>query len=234
MNPQFWWYVARASGIVSWVLLAGSLAWGVTLSTRLLGKKAMPSWLLDLHRYLGALSVVFVGVHLAGLVADNYAHFGLADLLVPMASAWKPGPVAWGVAGVYLLIAVELTSLLKRRIPPKLWRATHYTSFPLYVLTTVHLLLAGTDRANNGLRVAAVSVSATLAFATIVRVLSPRSELRKAAPAADRVPRPVPVAVPAATPAPRPRPDRQDRAAMLAAARAARAAQRREADEPAV
>ena len=32
---QVWWYSARASGIVAWVLLAASVVWGLILSTKL-------------------------------------------------------------------------------------------------------------------------------------------------------------------------------------------------------
>ena len=42
---------------------------------------------------------------------------GPAELFVPLASAWKPGAVAWGVVALYLLLAIEITSLLQRRIP---------------------------------------------------------------------------------------------------------------------
>ncbi|RMH81966.1 MAG: ferredoxin-NADPH reductase, partial [Actinomyces sp.] len=64
MNPQVWWYASRASGIVAWILITASVMWGLTLSTRVLGKKATPAWLLDLHRYLGGMAVVMTGIHL--------------------------------------------------------------------------------------------------------------------------------------------------------------------------
>ena len=61
---------------------------------RALGDKPKAPWLLDLHRHLGGLTVLFTGLHMAALVADSYAQFGLADLLVPFASEWRPGAVA--------------------------------------------------------------------------------------------------------------------------------------------
>ena len=156
-------------------LLALAVLWGLFLSSRSLGKGAPPAWLLDLHRHLGGLAVVFVGVHLGALVADNFTHFGWSELFVPMASTWKTGPVAWGVAGFYLLIAIEVTSLLQRRMPRKWWRRVHFLSFPLYVIATVHLFTAGTD-ANNVLLVwAAVITSTLVVFLTIVRILGVRA-----------------------------------------------------------
>ena len=76
---------------------------------------------------------------------DGYVDFGLTELLVPMASSWQPGAVAWGVAGLYLLLAVEITSLLRNRIPRQLWKVTHMLSFLLFAASTAHGVLAGSD-----------------------------------------------------------------------------------------
>ena len=216
LDPKTWWYLSRASGLVSWLLLAASVLWGLFLSTRTLGKTAAPAWLLDLHRHLGGLAIVFVGIHLAGLALDNYVSFGWSDLLVPMASSWKPGPVAWGVVAFYLLVAVEITSLLQRRIPRRWWKGVHSLSFPLYVLATIHLVAAGTDHRNVLVRWAPVIATTLIVFLTIVRVL------------AARVANTRPVATPAGvTPIGAAAADdpQARRAEMLARARAARAAQ---------
>jgi DMSO/TMAO reductase YedYZ heme-binding membrane subunit len=178
VNPHLWWYVARASGLVAWALCTLSVLWGLTLSTRLLGKRPHPAWLLDLHRSLGGLATVFVVLHLAGLVADSYVHFGPAELLVPLASSWRPSPVAWGIVAFYLLAAVELTSLARRRLPARLWRAVHVTSIPLWCTATVHLLSAGTDAANPAVQWSVLVSTGAVLFATLVRVLSPRTSAR--------------------------------------------------------
>src|SRR5437763_4707054 len=101
--------------------------------------------MLDLHRYLGGLATIFTVLHVASIVADSYVHFDLMSILIPFAGSWRPVAVAWGVVGMYLLLAVELTSLVRTRLPKKLWRATHYASFPLFGLATLHALTAGTD-----------------------------------------------------------------------------------------
>ncbi|MCU1455679.1 MAG: Flavodoxin reductase (ferredoxin-NADPH reductase) family 1 [Acidimicrobiales bacterium] len=139
------WYVARSSGLVGWALLTASVLWGLGLSSRALGAKPRPVWLLDLHRYLGGLATIFTLVHVLGIVADSTVHFGLASVLVPFAATWHPAAVAWGVIALYLLLAVELTSLARNRLPRRLWRATHVASFPLFGFSTVHALTAGTD-----------------------------------------------------------------------------------------
>ena len=67
-----WWYQARAAGFVAYALLTVSILLGLALTTRTFGRRPRPAWLLDLHRGLGGLATIFVGIHLATLVADSY------------------------------------------------------------------------------------------------------------------------------------------------------------------
>ncbi len=186
MNPQVWWYASRASGIVAWVLITMSVMWGLTLSTRILGKKATPAWLLDLHRYLGGMAVVMTGIHLAGLVADTYVYFGWKEILVPFAAQWQPGPVAWGVVAFYVLVAIEVTSLMMKKMPKHIWRWIHQTSWVLFVLVTIHGLQAGTDVRNVYYRWVALASVQGVFFLTVVRIMAQRKARRAAA----RAPRP--------------------------------------------
>jgi len=181
MSEQAWWYISRASGMVAWGLITLAVLWGLTLSTKVLGKRNVPAWLLDLHRFLGGLSIVFTAIHLGGLAADSYLYFGWAEVFVPMASEWQPGAVAWGVVALYLLLAIEITSLLMRRLPRRLWRAIHQLSFVLYGLATIHGVTAGTD-ATNGIYVwlSVASVQFVL-FLTLIRVVAARRAKRRPA-----------------------------------------------------
>lgn len=172
MNPHLAWYAARAGGIVAWALLSAAVIWGLLLSTRLLHGRPTPRWLLDLHRFLGGLAVTFTAVHIGGLVGDNYLHVGAADLLVPFASSWRPGAVALGVVGLWLLVAIEVTSLLMRRLPRRLWHTVHMSSYVLFWTATLHGLLAGTDTHNVAYVVATSSAVTLVLFLTLVRALA--------------------------------------------------------------
>jgi DMSO/TMAO reductase YedYZ heme-binding membrane subunit len=174
VNPQFWWYLARAAGLTAWVAGLASVVWGVALATRVLGGRPRPAWLLDLHRHLGAVTVSAVGVHLGALVADSYLHFGLADLLVPYASSWRSGAVAWGIVAFWLLVAIEVTSLLGRRIPKRWWRRVHLTSYVVAVATTVHLFTAGSDAHSPLVRFVLAGASAAVAGSLAYRLAGPR------------------------------------------------------------
>lgn len=172
---QVWWYAARAGGIVSWGLLAASMLWGLALSTRFFrqsafGNRPRPNWLLDMHQWLGTLTMVFIGVHVSSLMLDTYTQFGVTDILVPFASDWDPAAVAWGVVAFWMLLAVESTALARRWLPKKVWRRVHYLSFPVFVLSTIHGVAAGTDATTTFAVATTVVVVAVVALLSFVRL----------------------------------------------------------------
>ncbi|MEM9130737.1 MAG: ferric reductase-like transmembrane domain-containing protein [Actinomycetota bacterium] len=172
MSDQFFWFATRAAGIICWFAAAGSVTVGLLIPTRLLGRKPTVPWLLDLHRYLGAMSVVFLVIHLVTLWFDEFVQFGLADLLVPFA-AEVPGLSSWslatGVFAAWLLLAVEASSLIKKHIPRRAWHTIHLTSFGVLVSGAIHGLTAGSDTDNVLLVAVTVSVTAALLILGAVR-----------------------------------------------------------------
>jgi len=169
-----WWYLARATGLVAAVLLAMSLIWGVLLSTRLLKPVKRPAWLLDLHRWLGGLTVGFVVLHLIGLVADSYVHFDLKTILVPFASEWRPAAVTWGVVGLYLLAIVQFSSWseFRIRVPRKVWHTLHLLSFPLLWVVAMHAGTSGTDVGNRVYVISMLVLIAVIVFVVLYRILA--------------------------------------------------------------
>ena len=91
---------------------------------------------------------MFTAIHVVSLILDSTVHFGLAEVLVPLASAWNPTAVAFGIAAMYLLVAIEATSLLRKHLSKRTWRLVHFASFPLFVFSSSHGLTAGTDGSN--------------------------------------------------------------------------------------
>ena len=76
VDSKLSWYAARSSGLVAWAVVTASIVCGLVVSTRLIRRKGVPAWFLDLHKFLGTLSVLFVAVHLFALWADNFVYFG--------------------------------------------------------------------------------------------------------------------------------------------------------------
>ncbi len=80
--------------------------------------------------------------------------------------------MAWGIVGAYLLLAVEATSLARKRLPRKVWRWTHGLAFPLFAFSTIHGLTAGTDATETWLQVLMVVTSIAVAVLTVVRIVN--------------------------------------------------------------
>ena len=217
VNSKLAWYIARSSGLIAWSLVTLSILWGLALSTRLVRRKGVPAWLLDLHKFLGTLSVVFVAIHIVGLVADNFVYFGWKELLVPMASSYRPVAVAWGIAATYLLVAIQVTSWMMKRIPRKLWHSVHLTSFLMFIGSTVHGFTAGADKGNTAIQWVALTGALAVLFLVFFRLLAPRRAARTAsneraraavrrAPAPDAEPMPAPALATATAGGPAPTP----------------------------
>jgi predicted ferric reductase len=171
MNPQLMWWFARATGMVAGIILVASLVFGVLLTTRWLKPIDRPTWLLAMHRWLSSLACTLVVLHLFGLVADNFVHFGWKEIFVPGGSAWKRGPVALGVVAFYLLAIVQGTSLIQKRMPRNLWKFIHYFSYAAVWLTSLHGALAGTDANNVLYKWVALVLTFVAVGAAVIRVI---------------------------------------------------------------
>lgn len=79
---------------------------------------------------------------------------------------------------MYLVVAVEATSLAMRWLPRKVWRTIHLFSFVLFTTSTVHAIQTGTDTANPLVRGIGIALLATATIALVLRVADAR---RKAA-----------------------------------------------------
>jgi len=215
MSEHTWWWLARATGLVGWALATASIVWGLALSGRIVRRKRLPAWLLDLHRYLGTLTLAFVLVHMGALTLDRYVAFSLKDLFVPMASTWKPGPVTWGIAAFYVLVVIQLTSWGMKWLPRKVWHGIHLSSFFVFVTASIHGITAGTDASEPLVQMGALVGTTLLLTFVFLRVINSMNTddaaggartaaaaaraARTAVPAADQgspepvVPAPVPV-----------------------------------------
>lgn len=178
MNSEFWWYLTRSSGIVAWLMLTASVVWGILLSTKAFPNQRRPVWLLSLHRWLSGLMIGFLAIHLLSLIADSYVTFDVVDLLVPFASEWKPGAVAFGVVGTWLLVAVQLTSLAVRRLPRRVWRFVHLSSYLAFWLTSFHAAFAGSDRTSVLYQATTVISISAVVWALMYRVANRRAVRR--------------------------------------------------------
>ncbi len=144
-GPSAMWYLTRGTGVVALVLLTLSVALGVA-NVRRLHTAEMPRFVLGaIHRNASLLAVVFLLVHIATALLDGFAPIRLLDVIVPFRSAYRPLWLGFGAVAFDLLIAVAITSLLRRRIGYRAWRATHWAAYACWPVALLHGLGTGSD-----------------------------------------------------------------------------------------
>lgn len=186
-DPHIWWYVTRSSAVIGWVLMTLSVLWGILLSTRLLRKADNPGWLRDLHSYFSGVAIAMVAVHMVSLMLDGWLQFSALNLFVPYTTDYRPFAVALGIVGMYLLVIVHLTSLAINRLPRKLWRAIHMSSYGSLLIVAFHAGLSGTDVGTSWYQALSVALIVVITLAVVLRILAGSREASNAAPAGDAV-----------------------------------------------
>ena len=130
---------------MSLVLLTISVALGVA-DLRGLQTERVPRFVVDaLHRSTSLLALAFLAVHIVTSVLDPFAPIRLIDAFVPFVSAYRPVWLGLGAVATDLLIAIALTSVLRRRFGRRAWRATHWLAYACWPLALVHGLGTGSD-----------------------------------------------------------------------------------------
>jgi methionine sulfoxide reductase heme-binding subunit len=144
---QVLWLATRGAGIVSLLMLTASAALGLVTVTRFQAAGWPRFFNYEMHRRVSLLSVAFLATHVLAAVFDPFTRLGLAAALVPLASSYRPLPVALGVIALYLFVTLIATSLLRRRIPQQAWRTIHWASYLMWPLALAHGITSGSDAA---------------------------------------------------------------------------------------
>lgn len=166
------WYVTRSTGIVGFVLLTLSMALGMAATQRALASRAWPRFATqDLHRNISLLSLAFIVTHIVSTLADTFVRVGWWSWIIPGASHYRTFWVALGTIAFDVIVVVIATSLVRHRLPARLWRAIHLSVYAVWPLVFVHFLKTGTDAAHHrwGLWLDIVALVALL-FAFAVRM----------------------------------------------------------------
>ena len=140
------WDVARAGGFTAYILLTLAVIVGLALSTQIQSPSRWPRLLnSELHNFLTLLSTIFLVVHVLAVWIDPFTHFGLNEILIPLASTYRPVWMALGIVGLYLGIAIGISTWLRPRIGYKWWRRLHVLTLGIFALATIHGIGTGSD-----------------------------------------------------------------------------------------
>ncbi len=137
------WVLARSSGLVAMGLLTLSVLLGIAAGAR---ASWWPRFVTQgLHRWVAATGVLLLVAHVVSVVVDPHATIDVVDVVVPFDADYRSVWTGLGTVAVDLLLVVVLTSLLRSRLRPRLWRAVHLCAYAAWALAVAHGLGAGTD-----------------------------------------------------------------------------------------
>ena len=145
LTSPYLWYISRATGSVSLVLLTLVVVLGILIANRVGGKAVGRFEISELHRMVSMSAVIFIALHVVATVIDSYVPTGLISSVVPMSSSYRRIPVAVGAVALDLLIAVWVTSLVQEKMRNVTWRLIHWLSYPMYAAAVLHGFLTGSD-----------------------------------------------------------------------------------------
>ncbi|MGW3942748.1 ferric reductase-like transmembrane domain-containing protein [Streptomyces phaeochromogenes] len=139
------WYASRAGGTLALILLTATVVLGIASGGRTAPRRMGRFEVGLLHRNLSLLTLVFLAVHVVTTVLDPFVHLSWAVSVVPFGASYRPLWLGLGTAALDLLLAVLVTSALRRRLGVRRWKAVHWLAYAAWPLALFHSAGSGTD-----------------------------------------------------------------------------------------
>lgn len=171
-EPKAFWYLARASGVVAYLLLWFSMVLGLVVSNRMARLWNGGPSAVDLHQYVTWLAIAFSVFHALILLGDRYIQATLFQVLTPFTYVgYNPFWVGVGQVMFYVAVIVAASYYFRKQMGYGAWRTLHYASFVLYLGLTLHGMFAGTDTTAPLMIVVYIATGASICLLTIVRIV---------------------------------------------------------------
>jgi methionine sulfoxide reductase heme-binding subunit len=163
---------SAATGVISMVLLSAVVVLGILVNRRV-RLPGLPRFAgLSLHRFLSLLAVAFLALHILTAVIGPYARVALAAIVVPFASGYARGWLALGTIATDLLVALVLTSLLRRHLRFRTWRALHWLAYACWPVALAHSLGTGNGMRSGQLLALAIGCTAAVLATAVWRMVA--------------------------------------------------------------
>ncbi len=172
VKTSAYWYMSRGAGLISYMLLWATTAWGLLVSTKLARGLIAAPFAAGLHEFLSLTTLSFAAFHGLALLGDRYVTFSLINVVYPFAATYRPGWVGLGQLGFYLTAALVLSFYVRKNVGPKTWRVLHYLTFPVFGLVLVHGITSGTDTSALPVQVMYLATGAAIVFLIYYRLLT--------------------------------------------------------------
>lgn len=182
-DSQAYWYLARAGGVVAYILLWLATCWGIMMSSKVIKGVVSVPVAFALHEFLPILGVVFAALHALVLLGDAYIGFTPWQLLIPFTSSYKPFWTGLGVLAFYLFVALIASFYMRKRIGQKTWRSLHYTSYLGFLIALLHGLMAGSDSDTIVMQIIYLVTGGVAIFLVLFRMLAYSPRIQRASTA---------------------------------------------------
>jgi sulfoxide reductase heme-binding subunit YedZ len=144
-GSQGLWFLSRGSGLVLLALFSIVIVLGVATRTGSAPARWPRFAVAELHRTLSLFAVALLVLHVVTAILDPFVTIGWAATLLPFVSPYRTLAIGLGTLGVDLAGAVLLTSLARRRLGQRAWRAVHWLAYLAWPAAFLHSLTAGND-----------------------------------------------------------------------------------------
>jgi DMSO/TMAO reductase YedYZ heme-binding membrane subunit len=171
---QFFWVLARVSGLASYGALAIALVTGIALRTAVFDWLGSNRLVRSLHEYTIVLWVPLAVIHVASLLLDHTARIGVLDVFIPFHSNYGTLAIGLGSASLDVLLLVSVAAYLKRRMGKEMWLWVHRLSYGAFALAFVHAVLSGTDFSDPAVSAITWGAAAALLTLAVARVMGGR------------------------------------------------------------
>jgi Ferric reductase like transmembrane component len=144
-GPSALWYATRGAGAMTLVLLTASVVLGIAEVRRWQPARAPHFAIAAMHRWVSLVAMTLLAVHVVTTLLDPFPKIGALNAGVPFVTNYRPLWVGFGTVASDLLVALVLTSLVRRRLGYRAWRGVHWLAYACWPVALLHGLGAGSD-----------------------------------------------------------------------------------------
>jgi sulfoxide reductase heme-binding subunit YedZ len=166
------WFLSRGSGLVLLVLFSAVVVLGVATRTGAAPRHWPRFATAELHRTLSLFAVALLVLHVVTAILDPFVTIGWAATVLPFASPYRTLAIGLGALAVDLGGAVLVTSLARRRLGLRAWRAVHWLAYLAWPAALLHSLTAGNDLGIWWVALTELASAGAVATAVLARLFS--------------------------------------------------------------
>jgi sulfoxide reductase heme-binding subunit YedZ len=167
------WYATRGAGVTTMLLLTASVVLGIGEERGWRPAKAPRYAIAALHRTISMLALVMLAVHIVTTIADPFPKIGIGAAFIPFATNYRPLWMGLGTVASDLLLALIITSLLRRRLGYGAWRAVHWAAYACWPVAILHGLGTGSDTKSSWMLALTLASVAAVLVAVLARLARP-------------------------------------------------------------